>query len=454
MRNLPLSQRLALMFAAICLLTLSSIGFFLYSSLAKELAWRDDQTLLGRLERMEALLNSTESVSELQDQPQLYANMLGNTDNVLWVISQQGNTLIEINPPGLPVPSPAQPGLVRFYTGETPLRYRAATATIRIADQELTLVAGRTLSERDRMLASYQWTLCWAIALGTAIVALLGWLISYRALGPVKQMSDTIARIRSNTLNMRLQVADHAPEIRQLQARLNAMIDRLESGFDQLARFSEDLAHEMRTPLNNLIGHTQQCLSKPRSNEEYQALLLSNLEEHERLARVINSMLFLARTEQSEITPDQQAFAIQPVVDQLIGYFSGVAEEASTTLTNKTEGTLVASSELVQRALANLLDNALRYGESGGSVEIRSHKEDSSIHLTVFNTGDPVADDDLPRLFHRFYRCDPARQTMAESGGLGLAIVYAIMKHHGGHATVRNVHGGVEAELIFPVLPQ
>ncbi len=106
MSNLPLSQRLALVFAIISLLTLGSIGFFLYSSLAKELAWRDDQTLLGRLERMEALLNSADSVSDLQGQPQLYANMLGNTDNVLWVIDQQGNTLIEINPPKLPVPAP------------------------------------------------------------------------------------------------------------------------------------------------------------------------------------------------------------------------------------------------------------------------------------------------------------------------------------------------------------
>ncbi len=312
------------------------------------------------------------------------------------------------------------------------------------------MIAGTTLIERDTMLASYRWTLSWAIALGTAIVALLGWLISSRALSPVKQISDTIARIRSDTLNVRLQAADHAPEIRQLQARLNAMIARLESGFGQLSRFSEDLAHEMRTPLNNLIGHTQQCLSKPRSSEEYQALLLSNLEEHERLSRVINSMLFLARTEQTEMAPEQQAFPVSPLVDQLIDYFSDIAADAGMTMTNNTQGSVVASKELVQRALANLLDNALRYGDHGGKIEIASNREQGSTRLIVFNTGDPVADDDLPRLFDRFYRCDPARQTMTETGGLGLAIVDSIMRHHGGEATVRNAPHGVEVQLIFP----
>ncbi|MGC8120786.1 heavy metal sensor histidine kinase [Marinobacter sp. VGCF2001] len=360
MRQLSLSQRLALMFAAISLLTLGTIGFLLYGSLAKELAWRDDQTLLGRLERMEALLTNIPTIAELESQPQLYANMLGNTENVLWVMNADGEVLIEINPPNIPVPPPARNAGAEFFTHSDPVAFRAVRINTTIDGQSLTLIAGRTLAERNQMLAGYRATLWWVVTVGTLICALLGWLISQRALAPVRQISETLSQIRTNSLDVRLDVTDPAPEIRQLQNRLNGMIERLETGFEQLSRFSEDLAHEMRTPLHTLIGQTQQSLSQPRSKEEYEALLLSNLEEHERLSRVINSMLFLARTEHSEAPAAAQALDLPPLVDQLFDYFADIAADAQITLVNETSGQLMASRDMVQRALANLMDNALR----------------------------------------------------------------------------------------------
>jgi two-component system heavy metal sensor histidine kinase CusS len=450
MIRLSIAQRLALMFALISLLTLGTIGVFLYASLERELAWRDDQTLEGRLERMENLLVNAGTVSELRTQPQLYANMLGNTDNVLWVLNENRDVLIEINPPNLPIPPVATGSSIEFTNGATPVDYRLAGYKADIGGQGLTLIAGKTLTERNRMLAGYRSTLWWALVVGAIISGSVGWLVSRWGLRPVRQLSKDVESIRTNNLDIRLQPLDRYPELSQLTHRLNEMIARLEAGFTKLARFSEDLAHEMRTPLNNLVGQTQQCLSRPRDSADYEALLLSNLEEYERLARMINSMLFLARAEKGDPEIELETVAVHALVKRLFDYFSDIAEEHRIALVNKTDGTLKASPDLLQRALANLIDNALNHTEEGGTIIVTSVHEEGTSHLSVFNSGKPIAEEHLDRVFDRFYRCDPARQNASQTGGLGLAIVDSIMKGHGGYAEVRNVSGGVEAIIAFP----
>jgi two-component system heavy metal sensor histidine kinase CusS len=431
-------------------LTLGTIGVFLYASLERELAWRDDQTLEGRLERMENLLVNAGTVSELRTQPQLYANMLGNTDNVLWVLNENRDVLIEINPPNLPIPPVATGSSIEFTNGATPVDYRLAGYKADIGGQSLTLIAGKTLTERNGMLAGYRSTLWWALVVGAIISGSVGWLVSRWGLRPVRQLSKDVESIRTNNLDIRLQPLDQYPELSQLTHRLNEMIARLEAGFTKLARFSEDLAHEMRTPLNNLVGQTQQCLSRPRDSADYEALLLSNLEEYERLARMINSMLFLARAEKGDPEIELETVAVHALVKRLFDYFSDIAEEHRIALVNKTDGTLKASPDLLQRALANLIDNALNHTEEGGTIIVTSVHEEGTSHLSVFNSGKPIAEEHLDRVFDRFYRCDPARQNASQTGGLGLAIVDSIMKGHGGYAEVRNVSGGVEAIMAFP----
>jgi two-component system heavy metal sensor histidine kinase CusS len=454
MIRLSIAQRLALMFALISLLTLGTIGVLLYSSLERELAWRDDQTLEGRLERMENLLVNAGTVSELRTQPQLYANMLGNTDNVLWVLNENREVLIEINPPNLPIPPVATGSSIEFTNGATPVDYRLAGYRADIGGQSLTLIAGKTLTERNRMLAGYRSTLWWALIIGAVISGSVGWLVSRWGLGPVRQLSKNVESIRTNNLDTRLQPLDQYPELSQLTSRLNEMIARLEAGFTQLARFSEDLAHEMRTPLNNLLGQTQQCLSKPRESADYAALLLSNLEEYERLSRMINSMLFLARAEKNGTETGFETVSIHSLVERLFDYFSDIAEDNRISLINKTEGTLNASPDLLQRALANLVDNALNHTADNGTIIVSTHHDKGVSQITVFNSGEHISEKHLDRVFDRFYRCDPARQNASQTGGLGLAIVESIMKGHGGHSEIRNVPSGVEVTMTFPRLHQ
>lgn len=399
---------------------------------------------------MESLLTNAGTVSKLQTMPQLYANMLGNTENVLWVLDKNAKVLIEINPPGLPVPPPADHESINFTTGQDEASYRLASYQANIGNQKLTLVAGKTLTERNHMLAGYRSTLWWALFLAAGTSASLGWLISRVGLRPVRRLSDNVARIRVSNLDKRLDQVNQYPELKQLTDRLNEMIARLEAGFTELSRFSEDLAHEMRTPLNTLIGQSQQCLCRPRTMEDYETLVLSNLEEHERLSRMINSMLFLARAEQAKTSIQLEQVSISSRVAGLFDYFADIAEERSISLKNDTTGVLYAAPDLLQRALANLLDNALRHTQEGGIIRISCHHDAGSVVLNIFNSGEHIEAAHIPRLFDRFYRCDPARHNSHETGGLGLAIVASIMKGHGGSAKVGNLQDGVNVSLTFP----
>lgn len=224
--------------------------------------------------------------------------MLGNHDNLLWIIDKTGQRLIEINPMALPLPSLAPASAPRLADSLESPTLRLAWVDIPSAESPLTLIAGKYLGEREQMLSAYRWKVCLAVTVGALLAFLLGWLVSQRGLKPVRQLAARAATIDVQHLHVRLEPFKDVSELSALSHALNQMLSRLEQGFAQLSRFSEDLAHEMRTPLSNLMGQTQQALDRSRSSEEYQNLLVSNQEEYERLARMIDSMLFLARTEQ------------------------------------------------------------------------------------------------------------------------------------------------------------
>ena len=439
------------MFALVSALLLGAIGFYLYQSLEREIAWRDDQALLGRLERMQALINDSDSVEQLRSRPKLYENMLGNRDNLLWILDESGQVLIEINPAQMNLPRlPATPqALVADADASEPVRL--AWKDVTQGDRRLTLIAGKLLGEREQMLAAYRFKLWLAMSVGALLAFVLGWWVSQRGLRPVRLLARRAAGIDVQHLHLRLDEFSELSELQALSHALNQMLARLEDGFAQLSRFSEDLAHEMRTPLSNLMGHTQQTLRHSRSIEDYQNLLVSNQEEYERLARMIDSMLFLARTEQSDAAVKAVQIDLHELIEQLCDYFEGVAQEREVGLINQAHDQLLADPGLVRRALANLLANALRYATPGTAVTISSTLLQDRLEITVQNQGAPIAAEHLPRLFERFYRCDPSRNQPDDSGGLGLAIVRSIMHLHDGWVSVDSDETGTRFRLGFPL---
>ena len=444
-----LSLRLALMFALASVVLLGTLGLYLYHSLEQEIAWRDDEALIGRVERMRALIGDSASIEALRQRPQLYANMLGNRESLLWVLDAAGQPVIEVNPEHLPVPILPAGNQVQLQTHSAGLPARLAWLHVDNDGQVLTLVAGKLLAERAQMLGAYRLRLWWALVTGALLAFAMGWAVSQHGLRPLRTLAKRAAGIDVQHLHLRLDGVDHVRELWQLGEALNQMLARLEDGFAQLSRFSEDLAHEMRTPLNNLMGQTELALRKPRSNEEYPALLASNLEEYERLARMIDNMLFLARAEQPDTAMQREPIALHEAVAQLCDYFEGMAEERGMTLVNGARGSLNADPQLLRRALANLIANALRYGAANRPVRIDCSTHGEVLKITVSNQGAAIAHEHLPRLFDRFYRCDPARAQPGDSGGLGLAIVRSIVQMHGGSVQAESDATGTRFILSF-----
>lgn len=229
------------------------------------------------------------------------------------------------------------------------------------------------------------------------------------------------------------------------------MLDRLQSSFSNLSQFADDLAHDLRTPLNNLMVQTDVVFSKPRDSEEYQNLLSSNYEEFGRLARMVESMLFLARADHDQITLSTERLDANNELEMVAEYFEGVVSDANIALEINAVGEVWADAHLLRRAVNNLVANAVRYTPSGGVISLTAAPGADGVAISVTNPGAGIEPAHLPRLFDRFYRSDPSRSAKSSSAGLGLAIVKSIMALHGGAASVTSErHGLTRFSLLFP----
>ena len=451
--NRSIAWRLALAIALTCALVLSVIGVFLYRSLASELSFRDDMALLGRLERMRALLHDSDSLEALQERPRLYQNMLGNRDSLLLVTHSDGRPVITINPhqqalpPVQPLPQERMPQRSDIQTvGNLDLLSGVADGP---ADERLNVTVGMHLQEREQMLASYRLRLYMAVGLGALLAFGLGLLLLRRGLKPLRELAQAMRGINPRSLDQRMPV-DHVPtELKEPVLALNAMLARLEDNFARLSQFSADLAHEIRTPLHNLLGSNSLALNQTRSPAEYQDVLASNIEEYERLNRMAENLMFLARAEHGQRPVHLQNVDLRAVGDELCDYFDALAEDRGVRLGNSLSGTLTADLHLLQRALSNLLANAVRHAEPDSVIRLVQREDAEYCWIGVHNIGPAIEPQHMGKVFDRFYRVDPSRSQPGDSGGLGLAIVGSIMQLHGGEVRVQSDDSGTLFELGF-----
>ena len=448
-----IAWRLALAIALTCALVLSVIGVFLYRSLAAELAFRDDQALLGRLEQMRALLHDSDSLTALQARPRLYQNMLGNQDSVLVVKRQDASQVIAINPHRQVLPQ-VQPIALDRAPARDDIQTLDSLALLAgmaqgPAGESLSITVGKRLDEREHILASYRLRLYAAVILGGLLAWGLGWLLLRRGLRPLRELTQAMRGINPRSLDQRMPVDNVPTELKEPLQALNAMLMRLEGSFERLSQFSADLAHEIRTPLHNWLGSNSLALNQSRSPAEYQDVLASNIEEYERLNRMAENLMFLARAEHGQRPLNLQSLNLREMGDELCDYFEALAEDRQLRLGNQLHGSLTADLHLLQRALSNLMANAVRHAEAGSNVQLISRSDPHHQWVGVHNIGPPIDPQHLDKLFDRFYRVDPSRAAPGDSGGLGLAIVRSIMQLHGGDVEVRSDAQGTVFELRF-----
>ncbi|MDE0205814.1 MAG: heavy metal sensor histidine kinase [Candidatus Tectomicrobia bacterium] len=281
--------------------------------------------------------------------------------------------------------------------------------------------------------------------------AAAAWLVRYN-LRPLLTITRMAQHITAQRLDERIAPSGWPQELAVLALAFDGMLDRLEESVTRLRQFSADLAHELRTPIQNLMLQTEVTLTRVRTEPEYQEALNHGLEELRRLAYMVDDLLFLARAENPQHSVERQALDAREALQKAWDFFDAAAEEQGVSVVCQGSGTLQAEPQLLHRALANLLSNALRHTPAGGTITMTAQADGSgACTLGVADTGRGIAAQHLPRLFDRFYQVDPDRPRSLEGTGLGLSIVRSIMDLHGGRVEVHSTPScGTTFTLHFP----
>ena len=458
-RHYSLTLRLALIFALLAFALLTTLGVALYRELERELILRDDTALISRVDQLRNLLNDSNTLGLIKTKPELFQNMLGNRESVLSIAAPGQQPLLLVNPANIELPSikPVPKGHVlalsdvQHLPGLNGIPFSTVAATIDSGDLgSLQVTSGRLMTERTAVLANYRLSVYILASIAAIILAVAGYLLVHRGLLPLRRLARHAQGIGVGNLAERLDSQGAPKELLPMIESFNTMLERLSKGFVQLGQVSTDMAHELRTPINNLLGETQVALQQQRSIESYQQLLASNVEELERLARMLDNMLFLARTDPASALRQRQALDAAEEVERVADYFEGLAGDIGMHIVAEGEGVIWAEPMLLRRALANLCANAIKYGSPGSQLSIQAIADDEGVNLRVSNHGETIPAEHLPRLFERFYRVDESRERSSQSNGLGLSIVATIMQLHNGRYSVSSEDGITRFELFFP----
>jgi two-component system heavy metal sensor histidine kinase CusS len=331
-------------------------------------------------------------------------------------------------------------------TTDLPGKLVAGTAVGQVRDvyqpHTVQVAVATNLAHHQVYMDSFLRTLWLFVAGAASLTGLLGWIAVRSGLKPLHAMREQTLRITAQQLSRRLSVDAVPQELADLAQSLNDMLARLEEAFKRLSEFSSDIAHELRTPVSNLMTQTQVALSRPRSADEYRGILESNAEELERMARMISDMLLLAKADNGLVIPNRESLNLADEVRTLFDYYDALAEEKQVTLTLRGEAQIRADRLMLRRAVGNLLSNALRHASLDSELIVQLETLADAVQIHVTNRGTTIAPDHLDRVFDRFFRVDPARQHNAEGVGLGLAITKSIITAHGG--TINVVSGDGE----------
>lgn len=330
--------------------------------------------------------------------------------------------------------------------------FRGALKKTEIVGRSYSVATAIDIGFHLQFLQSFRRNLWLIMSLAGIVTLLAAWYGVHQAHAPLRGLSDRMGDIQADRLHVRLDPSSVSSELQGLVTSFNHMIGRLENSFTRLSHFSADIAHELRTPLTNLITQTQVGLGKARATEEYRELLYSNLEEQERLAKMVNDMLWLAKSDHGLLKPVQVPLNLASEARELFDFFGALAEERQIRLAMEGEApTIQGDRAMLRRALSNLLSNAIRHTSPGGEVQIRlATPSDQEVSLSVQNPGPEIPAEHLHNIFDRFYRVDPSRTRQSEGAGLGLAIVRSIVEAHGGRVEAASARGNTTFTLFFP----
>ncbi len=455
-----ITYRLTLLFASVSTGVLLVLGLLIGNSVEHHFEEQDMEVLNGKLELARYALEKVHSQSDLDALPQqLDDSLVGHHGLAVVVVAPSGQTLFVTSGAEFPQAllarnsemESSRPMIWKSKDG-VPLRGISEIVQTGIKGAKPAVVAVATdISHHEHFMSSFRSTLWSVVVLAALITGLLGWMAVRRGLAPLHAIKREAAAITANRLRSRLSTESIPVELMDLAETLNLMLARLEDSFRRLSDFSSDIAHELRTPVSNLLTQTQVMLSRARTIDEYQDVLASNVEELERMAKMIADMLFLAKADNDLVMPNLEAVDLRAEAEGLASFYEAVAEENGVTLTVDGNATVRGDRLMLRRAMGNLLSNAFGHTPQGGYVRVRIGMTGYRMAtIQVENSGETIPPEHLPRLFDRFYRADPSRKRLADGVGLGLAITRSIIQAHGGSVSVRSSEGVTVFELKIP----
>ncbi|MFC0710184.1 heavy metal sensor histidine kinase [Azorhizophilus paspali] len=430
MRPLSLGTRLSLLFAACSAAVSLLAGLFFNQASEAHFVELDRQRLAGELAVLRGLLDGVADQADLPGRlPAVREELARHPELSLHIIGGDGHLWFDSLPDSDP----------------------AALRTLEARNADGTrLVVRLNIAHHRHFLEDMQRMIWFGVGLSALATALLGAWAVRRSLRPLRRMGEVAGGISASSLTTRLEQDRQPAELAELAQAFNAMLARLEDAFARLSAFSADIAHELRTPLSNLLTQTQVTLSRPRALEEYREALHSNLEELQRLAQMVADMLLLAKADHGLLLPNREPLTLGTEIDTLLDYFAPLAEDAGIHLERRGDAQLMADRGMLLRALSNLLDNALRFTPAGGEIRLELTGTPSRLRLEVGNSGPAILPEQLPKLFDRFYRVDPARREGdGEHAGLGLALARSIVRAHGGEIRCESSEGWTRFILEF-----
>ncbi len=462
MKSISLTTRISLLFAAAASLVLLTTGFFLTHVLETHFKEEDWVELTGKQELIQNFFKHANSQKQLDSLPrQLDDALVGHPGLEVVVTDAAGRIWFATSEADIPdallklcqTPSSrCTPGSLQEWTqaGES---YRGIAVPITANDNmSYTVFVAQDIQHHEHFMSKFRAVLAIAIGLAAFATASLGWIATRWGLSPLREVTNLVASISAEHLAERLPTTDLPPELKPLATAFNAMLARLDDSFRRLSEFSSDIAHELRTPISNLMTQTQVALSSARDKDAYKEILYSSLEEYERMAQMVSDMLYLAQTDNGLLKPGLEKVDLAGETQGLFDYFEAWAEERKVSLTQSGSASVTGDRLMLRRALSNLISNSIRHTPQGQTVKISLDSRGGKATVSVENPGPEIPAEHLPKLFDRFYRVDPSRQRKGDGAGLGLAIVKSIVDVHGGAISVTSANGTTRFELTLPAL--
>ncbi len=443
LRVRSMQARLTLLLGAIALLVSSLAGATLFWALKREVERQEITEVSGKLELIDHLIDMQNNARGLNDLAATFDEMrTGQGQLGIWIVDAHGRSVYGGPAPETLATSDGRQVVLQTADGGRMRGLRVAMNDRILPGAQLTVaVSTRTSSQ---FLYAYGTALVLICALWVgATVVLAAWAVR-RSMAPARRLSEQAASIQPDNLARRLPLEDTDRELHDLVRSFNRTLERLQAAYQQMEGFNADVAHELRTPLATLINGTQVMLSSPRDAAELRDALESNLEELEDLKTLVNDMLFLARADRGERAADLAPVSLAAEARRVAEYYEAMLEESGVHLRCVGDATVAANAGLVRRALANLISNAIKATPRGGEIVLACSASSAGARVEVRNPGAPIPSADLPRIFDRFFRSTHARTPRSEGHGLGLAIVRAIARMHGGEVDAASgAHGTV-----------